>query len=112
MSVSTHILDASLGAPAAGVAVTLSRQASVWQDLESGVTDPDGRHRFGAETPGGVYRLVFGTGPYFTTRGVAAFYPEVTITFTVPEDAGTASAGHFHVPLLLSPFAYSTYRGS
>jgi 5-hydroxyisourate hydrolase len=112
MTVSTHVLDASLGMPAAGIAVTLSRHAGVWQDVESSVTDPDGRLRFGAEAPGGVYRLVFITGPYFTARGVAAFYPEVTITFTIPEDTGTASAGHFHVPLLLSPFAYSTYRGS
>ena len=122
MTVSTHVLDASLGAPAAGIPVTLarlamdgpalSRLAGVWQDTGSGVTDADGRHRFGAETPGGVYRLVFGTGKYFTARAVAAFYPEVTITFTIPEPRGTASAGHFHVPLLLSPFAYSTYRGS
>jgi 5-hydroxyisourate hydrolase len=66
-----------------------------------------------------VYRLVFGTGEYFAARAVTAFYPEVTITFTVPEPpAGAAdgaadgSPGHFHVPLLLSPFAYSTYRGS
>jgi 5-hydroxyisourate hydrolase len=142
MTVSTHVLDASLGTPAAGVSVALARltsdpltsdpltgdpltgdlllqgrlpedpQSGVWQDVESGVTDPDGRHRFGAATPGGVYRLVFGTGAYFIARGVAAFYPEVTITFTVAEPLGTASAGHFHVPLLLSPFSYSTYRGS
>src|SRR5580658_7735964 len=112
MTISTHVLDASTGTPAAGVSVTLSRLARDWQDVESGVTDPDGRHRFGAETPAGVYRVVFGTGAYFTARAVAAFYPEVTITFTIPEPAGTASAGHFHMPLLLSPFAYSTYRGS
>lgn len=54
-----------------------------------------------------MYRLVFGTGPYFAARGVAAFYPEVTITFTVADPGA-----HHHVPLLLSPFAYSTYRGS
>jgi 5-hydroxyisourate hydrolase len=122
MSVSTHVLDASLGTPAAEIPVLLSRLdadgsalprlAGLWQDIEAGVTDPDGRHRFGAQTPGGVYRLVFETGGYFGARGVAAFYPEVTITFTIPQPAGTASAGHFHVPLLLSPFAYSTYRGS
>jgi 5-hydroxyisourate hydrolase len=122
MTVSTHVLDASLGTPAAGIPVLLSRLdtdesalprlAGVWQDAEAGVTDPDGRLRFGAQTPGGVYRLVFETGGYFSARGVAAFYPEVTITFTIPQPAGTATAGHFHVPLLLSPFAYSTYRGS
>jgi 5-hydroxyisourate hydrolase len=122
VTVSTHVLDASLGAPAAGVSVSLDRLtgdwvafdrlAGQWQDVESGLTDADGRHRFGAQTPGGVYRLVFGTGTYFIARGVAAFYPEVTITFTIPEPLGTASAGHLHVPLLLSPFSYSTYRGS
>ena len=75
--------------------------------VESGETDGDGRHGFGAATEAGVYRLTFGTAAYFTARGVAAFYPEVTITFSVTE-----AGGHYHVPLLLSPFAYSTYRGS
>lgn len=130
MTVSTHVLDASVGAPAAGVPVTLSRLATAgeteageteadgWQRVEAGVTDPDGRYRFGADIPAGVYRLVFGTGAYFAARSVAAFYPEVTITFTIPQPpeppAGAADgrAEHFHVPLLLSPFAYSTYRGS
>ena len=55
----------------------------------------------------GVYRITFGTGAYFTTRGMASFYPEVTITFEM-----TARDEHYHVPLLLSPYAYSTYRGS
>jgi 5-hydroxyisourate hydrolase len=109
MTVSTHVLDASAGQPAAGVAVTLSLAgpAGGWVPVESGETDGDGRHRFGAATEPGVYQLAFGTGAYFTGRGVAAFYPEVTITFTVGE-----AGGHYHVPLLLSPFAYSTYRGS
>ena len=108
MTVSTHVLDASAG-QAGGVAVALSFRDSSggWAAVESGETDGDGRHRFGAPTGPGVYRLVFGTGAYFEARGVAAFYPEVVITFTVP-----ASGGHYHVPLLLSPFAYSTYRGS
>ena len=110
MTVSTHVLDASLGHPAAGVAVTLSRLADGWLDVESGVTDSDGRRRFFADTPGGTYRLQFATGAYFAARAVDAFYPEVTVTFTVPQ-AGTGT-GHLHVPLLLSPFAYSTYRGS
>ena len=107
MTVSTHVLDASAGRPASGVAVALSflDSADAWVAVESGETDGDGRHRFGALTGPGVYRLVFGTGAYFAARGAAAFYPEVTITFT-------ASTGHDHVPLLLSPFAYSTYRGS
>ena len=104
---STHVLDASVGRPASGVAVTLSvyGPSGDWIAVESGETDGDGRHRFGAAVSPGVYRLVFGTGAYFEARGVVAFYPEVTITFTV-------SGGHYHVPLLLSPFAYSTYRGS
>lgn len=109
MTVSTHVLDATLGTPAAGVPVSLALAAvsepGGWLTVESGVTGADGRHRFGARTEPGVYRLVFGTGGYFAARGVAAFYPEVAITFTV-------AGGHYHVPLLLSPFAYSTYRGS
>jgi 5-hydroxyisourate hydrolase len=114
MTVSTHVLDASLGTPAAGVSVTLSRLAGGWLDIESGVTGPDGRHRFLGDTPAGTYCLTFSTGPYFAARAVATFYPEVAITFTItePEDAADGEVGHFHVPLLLSPFAYSTYRGS
>lgn len=106
MTVSTHVLDAALGAPAAGVLVSLSLSApGGWRPVESGSTGADGRHRFAARTAPGVYRLVFATGAYFAAREVAAFYPEVTIAFT-------ATGGHYHVPLLLSPFAYSTYRGS
>jgi 5-hydroxyisourate hydrolase len=116
MTVSTHVLDASLGTPAAGVSVALSRLAGGWLDVESGATDADGRHRFVADTPAGTYCLTFGTGAYFAARAVVTFYPEVSITFTIQEPAGgTAEAegtGHLHVPLLLSPFAYSTYRGS
>jgi 5-hydroxyisourate hydrolase len=115
MTVSTHVLDASLGTPAAGVSVTLSRLAGGRLDVESGVTGADGRHRFVADTPAGTYCLTFGTGAYFTARSVATFYPEVAITFTIPEPPDEPDAvvtGHLHVPLLLSPFAYSTYRGS
>src|SRR6202008_1307973 len=79
MTISTHVLDASLGAPAAGVSVTLSRLAGGWLDVESGVTDPDGRHRFVADTLAGTYCLTFGTGPYFAARAVPTFYPEVAI---------------------------------
>jgi 5-hydroxyisourate hydrolase len=115
MTISTHVLDASLGTPAAGVSATLSRLEVGWLDVESGVTDADGRHRFLADTPAGTYCLTFGTGAYFAARSVATFYPEVAITFTIPEPAdedGADVPAHFHVPLLLSPFAYSTYRGS
>ena len=115
MTVSTHILDSSLGTPATGVSVTLSRLEIGWLDVESGVTDADGRHRFLADTPAGTYCLTFGTGAYFAAHSVATFYPEVAVTFTILEPAdeeGPDVPGHLHVPLLLSPFAYSTYRGS
>lgn len=112
MTISTHVLDASQGIPAAGMSVTLSRLELGWLDVESGVTDADGRHRFLADAPAGTYCLTFGTGPYFTARAVPAFYPEVAITFTIPPPADGTPPGDFHVPLLLSPFAYSTYRGS
>jgi 5-hydroxyisourate hydrolase len=109
MTVSTHVLDASTGQPAAGVAVSLAfaGPSGTWVPVEPGETDRDGRHRFSAATEPGVYRLAFATAAYFAAREVAAFYPEVTITFTV-----TGPGVHYHVPLLLSPFAYSTYRGS
>jgi 5-hydroxyisourate hydrolase len=123
MTVSTHVLDASRGVPAAGIPLTLARSAGLpetagpgqWLTLASGVTDADGRHRFAVPTPPGAYRLTFTTGTYFAVHAVAAFYPEVTITFMVTKPAEALANGkeaHFHVPLLLSPFAYSTYRGS
>jgi 5-hydroxyisourate hydrolase len=106
-TISTHVLDAALGRPAGGVAVTLERRAAdgEWATVARGATDGDGRLRFAAEAGHGPWRLTFGTGEYFAARGVESFYPEVTVTFTV-------AAGHYHVPLLLSAFAYSTYRGS
>jgi 5-hydroxyisourate hydrolase len=112
MTVSTHILDAVAGAPAAGVSVSLSRRdpGEAWLLVEAGVTDADGRLRFATATSGGAYRLTFASGPYFADRGVPTFYPEVVITFAVVE--GDDAPGHYHVPLLLSPYAYSTYRGS
>jgi 5-hydroxyisourate hydrolase len=110
MTVSTRVLDTSLGAPAAGVSVTLSRLADGWLDIESGVTDADGRHRFFADTVAGIYCLSFATGAYFAARAVATCYPEVTITISIPEPAAGTAEPHFHVPLLLSPFAYTTGR--
>jgi 5-hydroxyisourate hydrolase len=107
MTVSTHVLDATAGCPAAGVHIGLSRSdGGTWAPVASGVTGADGRLRFDAKTPRGVYRLTFGTGDYFAAAGVATFYPEVVVTFAVP------GGEHCHVPLLLSPYAYSTYRGS
>ncbi len=105
MSVSTHVLDAVAGRPATGIAVRLYAGDQL---LADGVTDDDGRCRLTEEaTVAGAHRLVFATGAWFDGRGVAAFWPEVTLTFAV-----TAPAEHHHVPLLLSPFAYSTYRGT
>ncbi|HWG02250.1 MAG TPA: hydroxyisourate hydrolase [Trebonia sp.] len=107
MTVSTHVLDTSAGHPAAGVTVSLSRwDGAAWAAADSGRTDPDGRLRFTGDTPPGQYRLTFGTGAYFAARGVATFYPEAVVTVTIPDGA------HYHVPLLLAPFGYSTYRGS
>jgi 5-hydroxyisourate hydrolase len=112
VTVSTHILDAVSGRPATGVSVALTMRdpGGSWLPVEKGVTDADGRIGFAAATAGGAYRLTFATGLYFGARGVPTFYPEVVITFsTVTLEDGP---GHFHVPLLLSPYAYSTYRGS
>jgi 5-hydroxyisourate hydrolase len=108
MSLSTHVLDATSGTPAAGIAVQVeSRTDGSWRPGAKAVTDGDGRVRDLGHPGAGVHRLTFGTGGYFARRGVEAFYPEVTVTFEV-----TDPAAHHHVPLLLSPFAYSTYRGS
>lgn len=105
MSLSTHVLDAVRGEPAAGVQVRLYRGDELVAELK---TDADGRIR-DAFPPleAGVHRLVFETEPYFAAQNVECFYPEVAVCFVV-EDPGR----HYHVPLLLSPFAYSTYRGS
>ncbi|HEY1702355.1 MAG TPA: hydroxyisourate hydrolase [Trebonia sp.] len=108
MSLSTHVLDATTGTPAAAIAVRAeSRIDGSWQPGTEAVTDADGRIRDLGHPAAGTHRLTFDTGGYFARRGVAAFYPEVTVTFQV-----TDPEAHHHVPLLLSPFAYSTYRGS
>ncbi len=96
MSLSTHVLDAGSGTPASGIVVRLESQDGTV--LASGETDDDGRIT-GWDVPAGVHRLVFEVD--------TPFYPEVVVVFRV-----TDPAGHHHVPLLLSPFAYSTYRGS
>ncbi|HYP02100.1 MAG TPA: hydroxyisourate hydrolase [Pyrinomonadaceae bacterium] len=111
-AITTHILDISRGRPAAGVAVTLEhRDARGWQVLGRGATDADGRLGSllpaGFDLQAGAYRLTFRTLDYFAARGVESFYPEVTIIFIIAD-----AAAHYHVPLLLSPYGYSTYRGS
>ncbi len=110
-AITTHILDISQGRPAQGVNVVLEFQADDWQVLGTGVTDTDGRVRtllapdHSLQT--GQYRLTFATGAYFAAQNITSFYPEVSITFFIQD-----TAQHYHVPLLLSPFGYSTYRGS
>jgi 5-hydroxyisourate hydrolase len=111
-AITTHVLDTSLGRPAAGVPVQLERAAANGdaEIIGRGATDHDGRLRdlapLGPLIPG-TYRLRFDTGTYFTDQELESFYPEVVVSFRVR--GGTE---HYHVPLLLSPFGYSTYRGS
>jgi 5-hydroxyisourate hydrolase len=104
-SLSTHVLDTSAGRPAAGLRVTVeSADGSV---LAEGVTDEDGRIApLAGDLAAEDHVLRFDTGGWFASQGVTAFYPAVVITFAVGDD------DHYHVPLLLSPFGYSTYRGS
>ncbi len=106
VTLSTHVLDTSLGRPAAGIRVSLESASGA--RLGEGVTDADGRiATFGAERlDAGEYRLRFETGAYFASLGTEHFYPAVTVQFVVAGD------DHFHVPLLLNPYGYSTYRGS
>ena len=110
--ISTHVLDISLGRPAAGVKVTLElRDNDGWTELSIQATDSDGRVKQmlppDVQLQTGDYRLSFGTQGYFSARGVQGLYPFVQITFTVID-----SVSHFHIPLLLTANGYSTYRGS
>ncbi len=110
--ITTHVLDTSRGRPATGLGVMLEHaSAGEWQRDRSGKTTADGRAAnlasVGAALAAGTYRLVIDTGAYFQAVGVAGFYPEVVIVFEVRDPAE-----HHHVPLLLSPYGYSTYRGS
>jgi 5-hydroxyisourate hydrolase len=109
--ISTHVLDTTRGRPAAGLAVTLRRRGADgdWSVTGRAVTDADGRVKdlTGSPLPAGDYRLEFATGEYFKSSGTSVFYPEVFITF-----AANDRDAHVHVPLLLSPFGYSTYKGT
>lgn len=109
--ITTHVLDTGIGRPAAGVRVTLERlRDDTATELAQGVTDADGRITDLLE-PGaleaGTYRLTFFVGDYLAASGRAGFYPHVPVVFTIE-----ATDEHYHVPLLLNPFGYSTYRGS
>lgn len=109
--ITTHVLDTSRGRPASGVSVRLEMWMGDWLEVGRAVTDADGRARqlLPPEQPleVGTWRLTFDLGSWFAAQGIEAFYPEASIVFFV-RDAGQ----HHHVPLLLSPFGYSTYRGS
>jgi len=111
--ITTHVLDTSRGLPAVNLAVRLEMQSEKgdWQLLAENRTNQDGRcsDLLPASAPlaTGLYRLTFATGNYFQALALPSFYPYVTIVFEI-----VASAQHYHVPLLLSPFGYSTYRGS
>jgi 5-hydroxyisourate hydrolase len=108
--ITTHVLDTARGAPAAGVPVRLESEPGVGPaEIGRATTDADGRvSDIGpGYLPAGTYRLVFDTASYFAAQRTAGFFPEVAVTFTV--DGG---GQHYHVPLLLSPFGYATYRGS
>ena len=112
-TISTHVLDTARGCPAAGVAVTLEQRndRGHWVFVGRADTDGDGRIRTllpdGTILVPGQYRLTFATREYFQAAGVATFYPSVAVTI----DA-IAGEPHYHVPLLLGPFGYTTYRGT
>ena len=100
MSLSTHVLDTAKGVPAAGVAIELRHG----DEVISATTNQDGRARLLEETPAGEYELVFAVGDYF---GQSGFLDRVPVRFTIADPDA-----HYHVPLLVSPWSYSTYRGS
>lgn len=110
--ITTHVLDTSLGKPAVGLKISLERKEAnnEWRLVASGTTDDDGRIGdlidSGVVLESGVFRLTFDTNGYFKSNGTDGFYPEVTVAFNIQD------AEHYHVPLLLNPFGYSTYRGS
>ena len=110
--ITTHILDTARGCPAAGVPVSLEQLTpdGQWRSIGEGLTDSDGRNKSlmpAGALEVGTYRINFDTGAYYGSRSEGSFYPEVRICFSVEE-----ADEHYHVPLLLSPFGYSTYRGS
>ncbi len=110
--ITTHILDVAGGRPAGDVPVVLEVLAGGnWKEIGRGKTDADGRARellpSDFNLAAGVYRLTFDTSAYFSAQNIEGFYPTVTVAFIIRD-----AAQHYHVPLLLSPYGYSTYRGS
>jgi 5-hydroxyisourate hydrolase len=109
-TITTHVLDTARGRPAAGVPVTLeARSGDGWKILGRARTDPDGRagDLYNDAITAGTYRLTFDTASYFAAAGVEGFFPVAQVVFEVRDPSA-----HHHVPLLLSPFGYSTYRGT
>ena len=112
-TITTHVLDTARGCPAEGIAITLEQRTNegAWQKLGSEITGRDGRSTGllapQAKLQRGEYRLTFDTAAYYKQRAIESFYPRVSVTFRVDDPAQ-----HYHVPLLLSPYGYSTYRGS
>ncbi len=107
----THVLDTAIGKPGKDISIRLQMPVNgSWQTIAQGITNPDGRINDllppQKPLPAGNYKLVFDTGNYFTTQKIKGFYPEVEIQFNIFDNA------HYHVPLLVNPFGYSTYRGS
>lgn len=110
--ITTHVLDVAKGRPAEGITVVLEYLAGDdWEELARGVTNNDGRIpdllSDSTALRAGIYRINFATAPYFQKFGVKGFYPHVLVVFEIHD-----TTQHYHVPLLLSPFGYSTYRGS
>ena len=110
--ITTHILDTTLGLPAQNVPITLfSQDGDSWKEVNAGVTNADGRLpdllADDKKLAAGVYRMHFATGVYFKANNEAGFYPYVDIVFEID-----ASGTHYHIPLLLTAYGYSTYRGS
>ena len=110
--ITTHVLDTTRGRPASGVSFTFEIKGDdgAWRPAGRGATDGDGRAKLLAPeslVPAGIYRVTFDTGAYFRAWNVEGFYPEVSVVFEVQQPSQ-----HHHVPLLLAPYGYSTYRGS
>jgi len=112
-AITIHILDTSQGKPGASIPVVLDQKthAAGWESIAEGITNADGRINDLLETDAvivpGHYRLVFETGPYFLRQDIECFFPQIAINFVIKD-----AMQHYHIPLLLSPFGYTTYRGS
>lgn len=109
---SSHILDINTGKPATGVKITLSKYSDdgIWKEVESGITDENGRvkdfMKYDGHDNRGIYKLTYHVEPYFMSLGQSSFYPFIDVVFEIKDDS------HYHVPITLSPYGYSTYRGN